>query len=264
MRVSDYPTGIANWADVGSPDVQRSARFYGELFGWDPRVSPTPEAGGYTIFHQGDAAVAGLGPLQGPDQPPAWTIYIATDNVDATAAKVEGAGGRVLMAPFDVMDQGRMAIFMDPSGAVFGAWQKITFPGAQLKDEPASLSWVELMTRDTDSCQQFYGAVFGWEPQVYPMNGEPYTVFQIGGGKSAAGMMAMSNGQFPADVPAHWMLYFEVDDVDATVAKIQELGGTVAMPPTSVPEVGRFATAVDPTGAYFSVISSESAPTAPA
>lgn len=259
MRVTQYDAGVPNWADLGSPDMEASKRFYAGVFGWDPLVSPAPEAGGYTLFHQGDAAVAGLGPLQGPDQPPAWSAYIATDDADATAAKVEASGGKVLMAPFDVMEQGRMAVFMDPTGAVFGVWQKGSFPGAQLAIEPGALSWFELWTRDLDAATAFYQAVFGWRPEVQDM-GEAgtYTILHVGD-RGVAGLAPMTGDRWPADLPSHWVVYFGSagNDTDATAAKIQELGGTLTVPPTDIPGVGRFALAIDPCGAAFAVIAGE-------
>jgi predicted enzyme related to lactoylglutathione lyase len=251
MKVTQYDNGVPNWADLGSADLAASKRFYGTLFGWDP-LEGGPESGGYAIFHKDGAAVGGVGPLQGPDQPPAWTIYLATDDADATAAKVEASGGKVLMAPMDVMDQGRMAIFMDPTGAVFGVWQKITFPGAQLQQEPGALSWTELATRDAEAATQFYRSVFGWSAGVEEMQGVPYTIFRVGD-SGVAGMMQMTE-QYPPEMPSFWTPYFGSADVDATAAKVQELGGTVLVPPTDIPEVGRFAVISDPQGAFFSII----------
>ncbi|MEN3309944.1 MAG: uncharacterized protein V7603_6146 [Micromonosporaceae bacterium] len=255
MKVTQYDSGVPNWADLGSPDMDAAKRFYAGVFGWDPQDTG-PDTGGYTMFHKDGAAVAGLGPLQGPDQPPAWTIYIATDDANATAAKVEAAGGKVLMAPMDVMEQGRMAIFMDPTGAVFGVWQKGAFAGAQVYGEPGALSWVELATRDADAATQFYVSVFGWRPDVQDMTGMPYTVFYVGDA-NVAGMMPMAADQWPAEVPPHWLAYFGTADADATAAKIQELGGSLTVPPTDIPGVGRFAAAADPAGANFSIIDGE-------
>ena len=79
-----------------------------------------------------------------------------------TAAAVKEAGGNVIAEPMDVMDLGRMAIFADPAGAVFGVWQPGSFPGAGLVNEPVSISWNELETRDPDGAKEFYGAVLGW------------------------------------------------------------------------------------------------------
>jgi predicted enzyme related to lactoylglutathione lyase len=255
MKVTEYVPGTPNWTDLASPDLAASGQFYSGVFGWDPVVSPAPEAGGYTMFHIGDAAVAGLGPPQGPDQPPAWTVYFATDSADAAAARVEAAGGKVLAAPMDIMDQGRMAIFMDPTGAVFGVWQPAAFAGAQIYREPGALCWVELATRDTETATQFYRSVLGVRPDPQEMDGMVYTVFNAGD-EGVAGMMAMTD-QYPAEVPSNWMPYFASADVDATAAKIQELGGSLVVPPTDIPGIGRFSVAVDPAGAQFAVLKGE-------
>jgi predicted enzyme related to lactoylglutathione lyase len=251
MKVTQYDNGVPNWADLSSPDLAASKAFYSGVFGWNP-IDTSPDMGGYVMFHVGDAAMAGAGPLQGPDQPPAWTIYVSVDDADATAAKVEATGGKVLMAPMDVAEQGRMAIFMDPTGAVFGVWQGNAFAGAQAQQEPGALSWFELATRDTDGAAQFYGAVFGWRAEVQDMEGMQYTLFYAGD-TNVAGMMPMGV-EFPAEVPPHWMPYFGSGDADATAAKVQELGGTAMVPPTDIPGIGRFAVFVDPAGAHFAII----------
>ncbi|MFI9382066.1 VOC family protein [Kutzneria sp. NPDC052558] len=256
MKVTRYLAGVPCWADLSSPDIDASMRFYTGVFGWDPQVSPSPVAGGYALFHKGDAAAAGLGPLQGTDQSPAWSAYIATDDADASATQVEGRGGKVLVAPFDVTDQGRMAVFMDPTGVVFGVWQKNTFPGAQVSVEPGALSWIELRTHDADAAVHFYQAVFGWRPEVHDM-GEAgiHTTFHVNE-RAVAGMAPELDDRWPADLPSHWLVYFGSadNDTDATAAKIQEFSGSLTLPPTDIPGVGRFAEAVDPAGAAFAVL----------
>ena len=73
--------------------------------------------------------VAGIGPLQSPQAPTAWMVYIGTTDADALAAKVQAAGGAVIAPPFDVGDQGRMAVFQDPAGAFISAWQPLAMSG---------------------------------------------------------------------------------------------------------------------------------------
>ena len=78
-----------------------------------------------------------------------------------------------------------------------------------------------------------------------------YTMFKKGE-QPVGGMMAM-----PPDcgegVPPHWMSYIAVDDVDASTAKVEQLGGKVRVPPTAIPNVGRFSVITDPTGATISL-----------
>lgn len=246
------PSGTPSWVDLATPDLDGARTFYSALFGWTPIPSPEPEAGGYTNFLLDGKAVAGVGPIMGEQQPPAWTTYIATDDVDETTNLVEKAGGRVLVPPIDVMKYGRMAVFMDPTGAAIAAWQSGTHTGAQLVNVPGSLTWNELATRDPESAKTFYGEVFGWAAVDSTMGQVEYTTWKLGN-RDVGGMMAMIGEEWPDDLPPHWMVYFAVEDTDATVAEAIELGGSVSVPPTDLP-VGRFAVIGDPQGAFFSVI----------
>ena len=154
--------GVPNWVDLGTADLEDAKRFYTTLFDWTAEVSGD-EYGGYTTFYLDGRAVAGAGPLFGEGQPTAWSTYIATEDADVIAGRVEAAGGKVLVAPFDVGDQGRMAAFLDQAGAPFSVWEPGTMAGAELSGVPGSLAWNELTTRDVDGSAAFYGAVFGWQ-----------------------------------------------------------------------------------------------------
>jgi predicted enzyme related to lactoylglutathione lyase len=117
--------------DLASPDLDASASFYGQLFGWESReTGPVEETGGYRMFHKDDLPVAGLGPIMNEGQPPAWTTYVTVADADETTAMVTEAGGQPLMTPLDVMDVGRMGLYMDPAGAVIAVWQPGRHKGA--------------------------------------------------------------------------------------------------------------------------------------
>ena len=162
-RDSPWPSGTPCWVALGVDDVPRANAFYSRLFGWDTQAGP-PEAGGYTMCMLSGRPVAGIGPKMGPPEiPPFWTVYIASDDADETAGNVTAAGGKVLVAPMDVMDVGRMAVAADPSGAVFGVWQARSHTGMQLANEPGSVGWNENFSRDMEGNQAFYHAVFGYE-----------------------------------------------------------------------------------------------------
>jgi predicted enzyme related to lactoylglutathione lyase len=253
MKVTRHKPGAPCWVDLGSPDVPTSTAFYTQLFGWTAQTVPDPAAGGYTFFQKGDDLVAAVGPLSGDGQAPAWNWYAATLDADETARRVEAAGGKILSAPFNVLDAGRMAVFLDTSGAQFSVWQAGQMAGAGVIQEPGSLMWVELMTRDPDGATEFYTRVFGWGTEVSTDPAAPYTQFQVDE-ESIAGMMPMIGDQWPAELPDHWMVYFGVGDVDAAAALVPRLGGTVGQQPTDIPGVGRFAIFSDPSGAYFSVL----------
>ena len=250
----DYAPGTPSWIELSSPDVDASAKFYGELMGWSTTEQGSEETGGYRMFQQDAKNIAGLMGIMQEGQPTAWSTYISVADADETAAKVKTAGGTEVVAPMDVMDIGRMAVFADPTGAVFGIWQPKSFTGADLVNEPNSLCWNEVLTRDADTDKAFYAAVFGWEGRPPAFEGAPttYTVWEVEG-KQVGGMMQMSDEYFPPQIPPHWGVVFAVADCDATVAKAGELGATVTNGPMDMP-IGRFAGIIDPQGASFTVM----------
>ena len=246
-----YAPGTPMWVDHTSPDVAAAARFYGQLFGWQSQ-DMGEEAGHYTIFRSNGKMVAATSMPMQPGIPPVWSTYIATANAEETAKKVADAGGQTMMAPFQVMDQGTMGVFADPTGAVFCIWQPAGHKGAELVNEPGSFSWNELETRDIEAAKTFYNKVFGWTTKSNPMpGGGEYVEWQLGG-RSIGGGQAMG-ANFPAQVPPHWLVYFSVSNTDETVKKAQELGGKVMGAVMDIPQ-GRMAVLSDPWGAPFAVI----------
>ncbi|MFD9823351.1 VOC family protein [Streptomyces violascens] len=250
MKIYNRPSAPA-WADLSTTDVPAAKAFYGGLFGWQGADVPMEEAGGYGMFLLGDQYVGGYGPCRAPGQPVAWLAYYQVDSADATAAAVTGNGGSIVAGPMDVFDSGRLAVFADPEGAVFGVWQPKEHKGFGVADKPYSMCWFELLTRNADQARTFYSTVFGWSGDSEPYGSSEYTEWELEG-KSFGGMMRM-NEDFPPEVPPHWMVYVEVEDCDATATKARELGGEVHVPPTPIPP-GRFALLRDPQGGVFSVI----------
>jgi predicted enzyme related to lactoylglutathione lyase len=247
--------GLPIWVDLGTADVEGAQRFYTSLFDWTAHVSGD-DYGGYTIFNLDGRPVAGAGPLFGEGQPTAWSTYFSTDDVDASAALVEAAGGKVLVPPFDVMEQGRMAACLDPLGAPFSLWQAGTMIGAEVLDVPGALTWSELTTRDAEGAAAFYGRIFGWVARPSDAPGMPYVVWELDG-RMIGGMQPMVGHAWPADLAPHWMLYFAVRHCDDTAATAHSLGGRVVQPPTNF-SLGRYAVLEDPQGGTFSVLEGNS------
>jgi predicted enzyme related to lactoylglutathione lyase len=243
-----YEPGTPSWVDVASPDPQASARFYCELFGWTADVSSDPAAGGYTMFRLDGRDVAGMGPAA-PGQPPAWSTYVSVEDADATARKAQEAGGSVLVAPMDVLTVGRMAVLADPTGAAISIWQPRDHIGAGLVNEPNTLCWNELQSRDPASARPFYEQVFGWrsESAAGPVE---YTQFMLGD-RGIGGMVPMPE-VVPDQVPSHWAVYFSVSSCAATIEKARALGGT-PMDPVLIPP-GTMAVIADPHRAMFQVL----------
>ena len=249
---TEYAPGTPCWPDMQATDIGKAVAFYGGLFGWEA-MDLGDEAGHYTMFSIGGKAVAGAGPKMSDMSPTAWNTTIATASADDTAAKVKAAGGATFMEPADVMTAGRMGVFADPSGAAFVAWEPKDHRGAQLANEPNTWSWNELHTRDIDTATKFYESVLGWTTTTFPGMMD-YHVFNVDE-KGVAGGMAMGP-DMPAEIPPHWLTYFEVADTDASAAKVKSLGGNVMVEPTDIPDVGRFAVVSDNQGAAFGIIKS--------
>jgi uncharacterized protein len=251
---TSYDAGTPSWVDHATKDLEASNAFYGALFGWEAE-DQGEEMGHYTLLRKGGKTVAGNMSVMAESQPSVWVTYVSVDNADATVDLAKKAGAMVFAEPMDVADIGRMAVFADPEGAAIGVWQPKTFKGAELANEAGAFAWNELNTRDLSAAKAFYTEVFGWTPNDLDMEGMSYTEWKLGD-KQVAGMMTMPD-MVPAEVPAHWLVYFGVDDTDASVSKATDLGATTLVPPTDIPP-GRFAVLADPDGAVFAVIKMQS------
>lgn len=251
---TSYEPGTPCWIDLSTPDQDAAAEFYGALFGWSVQEGEDPEAtGGYRVATLKGKAIGGMMKTMEEGQPPAWSTYVSVADADETVARVKEAGGNVLFEVMDVMDYGRQAFFADPTGAIVGIWQPGKNIGAGLVNEPGALAWNEINTRDLGAAKQFYGAVFGWTfNDEHRGEGPGYTTILLGG-NPVGGMLDLNAAEVPAEVPAHWQVYFAVEDTDATVDAAKQRGGGVMLEPFDTP-VGRIAILHDPFGASFAVI----------
>ena len=245
------PIGAPCWIELFSSDTDRARAFYGELFGWTAE-EPNPEFGGYFNFHRDGVRVAGGMHNDGSQgTPDGWSIYLAVEDAAAAVDAATAHGGQVIAPAMDVMELGTMAVITDPGGAVIGMWKPGTHKGFGVLAEPGAPSWFELHTRDYDAAVQFYTDVFAWD--AYTAGDSPdfrYTTLGQGDNQ-LAGIMDAANF-LPEGVPAHWSIYFQVDDADKTLAQVVELGGSITEPAVDTP-YGRLATAADPTGARFKI-----------
>jgi uncharacterized protein len=252
---SSYTAGTPCWVELsGTPDIEASASFYAALLGWEmPEMENSAELGGYRRAKLGGRDVAGVSPRMDDGQPTVWATYVSVEDAAATLARVGEAGGSTIAEPMDVMGLGTMAVFSDPAGAVCGVWQPGTFFGSELANESGAFGWNELATRDTEAAKNFYGSVFDWGDQAEESErAGTYTIWTVGEAM-VGGMIDMNAIEMPAEIPPHWLVYFNVDDADAAVERVQAGGGSVMNGPIDIP-VGRFAVVADPFGAAFAVI----------
>jgi predicted enzyme related to lactoylglutathione lyase len=249
-----YQQGTPSYVELTTPDPEAGAAFYAALFGWDIVETPLPDEAGGGVYRQsrieGDTVTGISGQMPGMEGHPAfWGVYLTVDDVDATAAKVEGAGGKVEAPPFDVMDVGRMAAIQDPTGARVNLWQAGTSIGTERANEPGTPIWNELITPDIPTATAFYAEVLGMGSEASALM-EGYTTISNAAGETIGGAMhPMMEG-----IPPHWNVYFNVVDADATAAKVEELGGKVVAPCFDVPGVGRLGILSDPQGGMFSIM----------
>jgi predicted enzyme related to lactoylglutathione lyase len=266
-----YLPGVPCWVDTSQPDPDAAVAFYRGVFGWDfEDAMPPGSAGKYFIarLRGGDVAAVGSQP-EGAPPTAVWNTYIWVESADEAASKVQNAGGRVVTDPFDVMDAGRMAVFTDPEGAAFCVWQAKEHKGARIVNEPGSLNFNGLNTRDPEGAKSFYGLVFGWgtlslgDAEMWRLPGygdfleqsDPglrKRMAESGAPEGFEDVVATLNpiADDQPDVPAHWSVTFAVDDADATAERAAELGGRVVVQPFDAPWV-RMTVITDPQGATF-------------
>jgi uncharacterized protein len=289
-----YIPGVPCWVEASEPDPEAARDFYGGLFDWGFEDAMSGgsdgkyfiargEAKGSSIFdlsgevHSGDVAAIRSTPETAPPRA-VWKTYFWVDSADEAVAKVREAGGDVVTEPFDFLDACRMAVFSDPEGAVFGAWEAKEHKGARLVNDPGAPVFNGLNTRDVDAAKSFYGSVFGWRTGPIGGGSEGWTLPGYGdwlerehhpnlrkqmaeagapeGFEDVVGAIIPIADDQP-DTPAHWSVTFATADADETAEKAAALGGTVIVPPFDAPwstssYTIRITVIADPQGATFS------------
>jgi predicted enzyme related to lactoylglutathione lyase len=249
------------WHDLNTTDVDAAKRFYGEAFNWTFAKSD----GEYAHVQAGEQMIGGIRKMSANEhQPPAWLGYVLVDDVAATVATIEKRSGRVYM-PTTVMDKvGTFAVAADPTGGVFAPWRSARGEenqpqtGVPARPAPGTFCWDELVTTDPAAAGAFYASVFGWDLRSIDMGGGmTYTLFDRPGTKGPNGQPLGAGGMMktlPGMPHSFWIAYVAVDNADRASEKATRLGGKVMMPPTDIPNIGRFAYWMDPQQATIAVL----------
>jgi predicted enzyme related to lactoylglutathione lyase len=246
-----YTPGTFSWVDLATSDQPAAKAFYSELFGWTSIDNPVGDGVVYSMMQKDGKDVCAIAPQQqeqaAAGAPPAWNNYVTVESADASAEQATELGGQVHAPAFDVMEVGRMAVIQDPQGAFFMVWEPKAHIGASLVNAPGALSWNELASPDFEGSKAFYGGLFGWTFEAFEGMGMPYETIKNAAGHSNGGIRPPAPGE-----PAYWLAYFGSDDVDAGIAKVEQLGGKKVAGPYEI-GMGKIAICSDPQGAVFAL-----------
>lgn len=258
---ASYEPGTFSWVDLATTDPDGAKGFYGELFGWVANDAPVGDGRVYTMLSLGEDSVAALYEMMDGQResgmPPSWLSYVTVADADDAAARAHELGGTVHMAPFEVMEAGRMAVVGDPTGAVFAVWEPREAIGATRVNDIGCLTWNELATADPEAARAFYAGLFGWDFEAMDTGDAPgYWIVAHSGAASGRGGGIREQGPQEAGVPPHWLPYFTVGSPDAAAETAEARGGGVLAQPMDLP-AGRIAVLRDPAGAVFGVFAGD-------
>jgi len=249
---TQYTPGTFSWTDLTTTDQEGAKAFYAGLLGWELEDRPVGDEVVYTMASLDGRDVGAISPQ--PQQqrdagvPPVWNSYVSVEDADATLARAKELGANVHAQAFDVMEAGRMGVVQDPQGAYFLVWQAKQHIGAGLVNAPGALVWNELGSPDLDGSAAFYGDLFGWTTSPMPDADPPYLVIQGADGRANGGIRPPA----PPGTPPSWLVYFACEQIDAALAKVTELGGTVLVGATDI-GVAKIGVAQDVQGAVFAL-----------
>jgi predicted enzyme related to lactoylglutathione lyase len=258
-RIDQHPPGSFCWFELATTDQAAAKQFYTRLFGWEVADFPIGPSEQYSIFRRGGRDTAAAYTMREEqreaDVPPFWMVYVATKSADETAARVKKLGGQVMAEPFDVMDNGRMAVVTDPAGAHFALWQPKTHQGTGVTGEPGTVTWVEISVPDRAKVMKFYQDLFGWKmvtgKDPKPAGpGDEYPHIMLG--DAMLGGLPPPEQRDP-DAPPHFLIYISVDDVAASTERATALGATVFVESMDIGDSGIISVMADPQGAVFAL-----------
>ncbi len=242
-----YLHGKFVWFEHLSADAAKARKFYDALFGWHTEATPMGGPEPYPLIMNGSEGIGGFRAAL-PGLGSQWLAYLSVADVDKSHAAALKAGAKSLMPPTDFGPVGRGAALADPTGAVFAIWKGAEGDRADVETTPdGDWYWNELMTDDEKAALAFYSGTFGLKHEVMNMGEQGDYYILKAGDKMRGGLM---HKPMP-DAPTAWTPYVKVADCDASVAAARRLGAQVMVEPTDIPNIGRFATVVDPLGAVI-------------
>ena len=258
--------GSPFWVDLNSPDFASSMSFYANLFGWDYEEAPPEAVGGrrYAWAKTPSGFAAGISAYTDDEiasgAKPRWSVQLLVDDMDDVTKRVADYGGSVVQNPAEVGDYGIGAEIADPTGGRVNVWKAFQ-SGPTIKHEHGSMQWCELMTPDSDAAAAFFRRLLHLHTDVMEMpdGSSNYIVHtQDGPVMSISALGGLSDELIERLGGPTWVVYFNVDNVDAAAGRAVNHGGELPDPPWDVPGIGRMAWIYDPQGALVALMNPES------
>ncbi|HVH70228.1 MAG TPA: VOC family protein [Candidatus Dormibacteraeota bacterium] len=253
--VEKHAPGDFCWIELATTDHAAAKKFYSELFGWSIHEFPKAPNNFFAFKMHGRDVAAACSlptPQQSQGVPAHWKVYIAVENADAAAGRAAELGAKLLAAPFDKSDVGRVAILQDPSGAVFSVWQAKRFGGFGIKGVPGAFCAADLSTPYQEAASRFYEQLFGWRVGKEDEN-PAHNYYHLFNHNEFIGGILPPAFRDPA-APPYWQIYLQVSDCEVTATKASSLGAQLYMPPMPIEDIGRMAVIADPQGAAFAIL----------
>lgn len=253
------PAGAPCWVELSTGDDQRAMDFYAGLFGWQYTATPdsTVMTGRYLMAQRDGFAVAGIFQT---DKPSGWLPHIAVSDTASGADRARVLGGSVQLGPIDLPRYDSIVYAADPVG---GPVVLRCPPAGWLFTMGAAGTFAsaDLNTRDGAVADEFYCRMFGYTSEQLSNVGEiDYAEWRLGG--QPVLYRYVMGPEYPANTPAHWMIYFVADpeeSADGAAVRALRLGGAIGVEPYDSP-LGRITVLADPGGAPFAVIDPAEAP----
>ena len=252
MQPSATIPGKFVWFEHVAPPAQskRVQAFYAELLGWRVSAFPMGDAGSYDMIYVGDTMIGGFAAPRSEGTPAHWISCVSVQDVDAAIERLIAEGGKVIEPAVDLEQTGRLARVVDAQGAALCLFHKLGGDPPDADAKPGMFFWNELHAPDAPAAVRFYERVLGYSSETLEVGGGMQYHVLSSAGQGRGGVSA----HLPAGAPAHWLPYVFVTDPDAMLARVQRLGGKVAVEAMDIPDTGRFGVVQDPAGASLAVM----------
>jgi hypothetical protein len=232
-------------------DLGPERRFYSDVFGWR-FVTVDTDPGAYELIYAGEQAIGGAwrkSAATDATQGARWLHVMSVSDVDKAATQTIAAGGKVMVTPRQLSGRGMAAVLSDPEGARFGVLH--TDNGDPTDAFPTLNTWLwhELWAKDADRISGYYRAVGGYLLAPQSRTAPPDEIRLEAGGYPRAAIIQVE----AIDLPSAWLAYVRVEDLAATLARVESAGGEILVAPDPQIRDGRVAIIRDPLGAALGI-----------